>query len=457
MLADQDQSHRDFLYPNYSHPEHRWYEFGHWTKSFLWDGLVIDGIGGSLMAYLGLTGRLGDEAFEKSWASVAEILTAAVVIGVDRNDLMVQVAPVHVQRYIDGAKQTAKEAAKAFVAYDQWEKDPARASGAVAFNVGSLIGLRGAALPVKLAAPGGRAARVAHHLADSSDPVTLVNRAAARPHLPSTSDVTGRLRELSTVRAVELPDGRYALPDGTTFTADGPMPPLPPGRTAVELPDGTIKLDHHHLTPEGDVIRPDGDAQLSPDVHGGIPERADAAGKGTVGGGPAHAPRPLPELTPEARDRHWGHLEEVENRSPHLFERLQRDPDKNGGINKSSSDEARVDLDLREQGRVPDDISRPSESNLGDLYSPSTGVYYDIKGVHSDWPPFSNVRNKSLPFNGRYDPDSNGRWVEKLRDQIVERGRVVILDVRNADQAAIDDLADIVRTHGWEEYVVWYP
>ncbi len=114
-------------------------------------------------------------------------------------------------------------------------------------------------------------------------------------------------------------------------------------------------------------------------------------------------------------------------------------------------------LDLREQQRLPDDIQRPAEADRGEFYSPSTDRYYDIKGVHSDWPPFNNVRDKSQPFRGAYDPVNNGRWVNKLHEQIVMKGRIVILDLRNANQAAIDDVKAIVVKNGWGDDVIWYP
>ncbi|WP_155053799.1 hypothetical protein [Streptomyces blattellae] len=165
----------------------------------------------------------------------------------------------------------------------------------------------------------------------------------------------------------------------------------------------------------------------------------------------------MPEMTPEERAAHWQHLDEVEQRNPEDFDALQRDPDKNGGISEPSKDEGRVGLDLREQQRLPDDIQRPAEADRGEFYSPSTDRYYDIKGVHSDWPPFNNVRDKSQPFRGAYDPVNNGRWVNKLHEQIVMKGRIVILDLRNANQAAIDDVKAIVVKNGWGDDVIWYP
>ncbi|MEU5417480.1 hypothetical protein [Streptomyces clavifer] len=120
-------------------------------------------------------------------------------------------------------------------------------------------------------------------------------------------------------------------------------------------------------------------------------------------------------------------------------------------------DEARLALDMREQGTLPADIQRPPGANQGDLYSPGAGEFYDIKGVHSDWPPLNNVRDKSLPFKGAYNPADNQGWIRKLKDQIVVKGRIVILDTRNANQAAINDLEAIVKQNGWSDRVVWYP
>ncbi|WP_433670693.1 alpha/beta hydrolase [Nocardia sp. CA-136227] len=181
---------------------------------------------------------------------------------------------------------------------------------------------------------------------------------------------------------------------------------------------------------------------------------ADKGGQAPSGAVPSG---PRPEFTDGERAQHWQHLDQVEAAHPVEFDHLQRDPDKNGGISEPSKDEARVGLDLREQGRLPQDIQRPAQADRGEFYSPSAERYYDIKGVHSDWPPFNNVRDKSKPFKGAYDPAKNSRWVDKLREQIEEKDRTVIIDLRNANQVAIDDILLLVQTHGWDDNVIWYP
>ncbi|QQC89030.1 hypothetical protein [Streptomyces alfalfae] len=197
--------------------------------------------------------------------------------------------------------------------------------------------------------------------------------------------------------------------------------------------------------------------RLDVDLRGSAsPETADI-GLGKQGNESVHANGPPSELSPEQRAVHEGRLRDLAQHHSDDFEQLKQDPDHKGKVKPSEMDEARVALDLREKGKVPDDIQRPPGANQGDLYSPGTGEFYDIKGVHSDWPPLNNVRDKSLPFKGAYDPANNERWVRKLEDQIVTRQRMVILDMRNANQAAIDDVKAIVEQHGWSDRVVWYP
>ncbi|MGW2701533.1 hypothetical protein [Streptomyces sp. NPDC001340] len=229
-----------------------------------------------------------------------------------------------------------------------------------------------------------------------------------------------------------------------------------PGVSHEELT--TIRAEQHELfdkvpVPHG-VETIDLDRELAtthPTTH------EPGTGLSHIGDRSVHGNGPPVELTPAERALHNSHLHELAERYRDDFDQMKQDPDHKGKVKPSEMDEARVALDLRESAKVPSDIQRPPGADQGDLYSPSTGTFYDIKGVHSDWPPLNNVRDKSQPFKGAYDPANNERWVRKLSDQIVTRGRVVILDMRNANQAAIDDVKAIVEEHGWSDRVVWYP
>ncbi|WNF01764.1 hypothetical protein PS467_32490 [Streptomyces luomodiensis] len=249
----------------------------------------------------------------------------------------------------------------------------------------------------------------------------------------------------------------------------GPASDKAPDRKHHDSPNSSTSRDVPHSsghTETGDSRPGSGgsasgghDSDLMPDhsSEGGDTAKTPPEGDPSGASSTERVNDPPPEMTAAQRAAHWTHLEEVEKRSTGDFDHLQRDPDKNGGISEPSKDEARVGLDLREQGRLPDDIRRPVEADRGEFYSPSTGKYYDIKGVHSDWPPFNNVRDKSQSFRGAYNPANNGKWVKKLSEQIVEKRRTVIIDVRNANQAAIDDVKSIVQRNGWEDHVIWYP
>ncbi|MER5812492.1 hypothetical protein ABT143_30635, partial [Streptomyces sp. NPDC002033] len=187
------------------------------------------------------------------------------------------------------------------------------------------------------------------------------------------------------------------------------------------------------------------DSPRVPREDGGTPS------VGGDGSSPSH------ELSPDEKVALNEHHSDLEQRYADDFDELKHDPDHKGKVAPSEMDEARVALDLRERGALPADIQRPPGNNQGDLYAPGTGEFYDIKGVHSDWPPLNDARNKSMPFKNAYDPANNQRWVDTLNKQIVTRKRIVILDMRNANQAAIDDLKAIVDRHGWSDRVVWYP
>ncbi|MER6718538.1 hypothetical protein [Streptomyces halstedii] len=238
---------------------------------------------------------------------------------------------------------------------------------------------------------------------------------------------------------------------------------LPSGQEAggsAAVPDGTRRGSDVPPTGHlGDRASRSGDSgghSGAGEVPDGV--RSDSAPPVGRPAGASESPfEPAPALTPEEQAAHARHLEDIEQAYTDDFDQMKQDPDHKGKVKPSEMDEARLALDMREQGTLPGDIQRPPGANQGDLYSPGTGEFYDIKGVHSDWPPLNNVRDKSLPFKGAYNPSDNQGWIRKLQDQIANKGRIVILDTRNANQAAINDLAAIVKQNGWSDRVVWYP
>ncbi|MFC5724066.1 hypothetical protein ACFP1Z_28250 [Streptomyces gamaensis] len=479
---------------------HAW-DLGYQIKSFAWEGFAKDGFWeglkglGSLVTFDGdAWGQLGDTVAGIGHYSVSPFTSLLdLAFGEDEPD-----------PDVERQKKAARDFGKSFVAWDMWEKNPGQAAGTVVFNVLTL-GI-GAAAAGKLGEAGkaGTAAKVgatALRAGEYLDPLSASLKLGGKAlgSLPKISDVTAAIQQrvgaalgADRVHSVlELADGsKLRLEDGKFIPVDA---------------DGKVVKDAAHHEPRADQRAVSGDmpaerelarAKTGAHTHestarGGSGPVGDHSGGGSSSGAPNHGGRqpdtsapsagghsghsgehhastsngaeaeranePVPELTPEERAAHRSHLEEVEGRHPEDFDHLQRDPDDNWGIKPKTQEEARVGLDLRDQGRLPADIRRPPQRDSGEFYSASTGRYYDIKGVHSDWPPFNNVRDKSQPFKGAYNPANNGRWVNKLKEQIVGHKRIVILDIRNANQAAIDDVRSIVERNGWEDNVIWYP
>ncbi|MFD0353061.1 hypothetical protein ACFVHW_04815 [Streptomyces sp. NPDC127110] len=514
---------------------HRWYDIGHWTKSFLWDGLVMDGIVGTVRGLGTLVGVDGSAAAGQAWTGLAKLSTGiALTTNPGTAFVFWNTDAKAMPAWFRDSRNTMKETGKALVAWDEWGKNPARAAGGVTFNVLTTVFSGGVGTGAKT---GGLAKTlsIAGKTGRLIDPMTYVGQAAGKAAsltftklkigellanigkvdgaFPKVDDVVwNNLPKTDTPGAFPHPNETARLPDDALgrpqyldkvtnqlldhngrpkqdLTAipkdtDHPLTEAPtrqeatvgapthtPGGTADNMPhnshteaggstgghrtiDTTPTGGGHGDTPStgghGDGPRTGGGG------HGDNPtvphQQGDTAPANSVGlSAPSHA------LSPDERVALDSHLSDVERRYTEDFDELKHDPDHKGQVAPSEMDEARVALDLRERGLLPDDVQRPPGSNQGDLYSPGSGVFYDIKGVHSDWPPFNTQRDKSAPFPNAYDPKNNQIWVNTLTKQIVKRQRTVILDTRNANQAAIDDLKAIVEKHGWSDRVVWYP
>jgi hypothetical protein len=126
-------------------------------------------------------------------------------------------------------------------------------------------------------------------------------------------------------------------------------------------------------------------------------------------------------------------------------------------MSTSSADAARVVLDLRATGRLPADITRPEARGNGDFVSPALAATFDIVSIHSDWPPGVDRALAGRPYPRAYGTGAGRVTVRQIGALIEQRGHVVVLDTRNADQAAIDDLHDQVLVAGWADRVLYYP
>lgn len=238
--------------------KHHWYEVGHWVKSFVWDGICVDGIWGTLKGLGGLVGLQGGEVFKQSWKGLGQLATGLGMMsagGALAYNLMPNGA---VKDWMSQSMNTTKEVGKSLVAWDEWGKNPGRAAGLTVFNVVTTVCTGGAGAASKLG-KAGEVASTAGKVARVVDPMTYVSKGvgAGLAKLPKVSEVTAGLKDLTAVKGGQFPDGSLHTPDGSLHV--GEAPDLPPGKSAVELPDGSVQLPGGgHMAPDGTLHHPDG-------------------------------------------------------------------------------------------------------------------------------------------------------------------------------------------------------
>lgn len=216
-------------------PEERdrpWYEdIGHGAVSF-GKGVVIDGAWGTVKALGTMVNPWADD-FGASWKGLG-MLGLALVPGA-----LVVNSQMSLFGLEQGALQnTLVQAGKGLVAWDMWGEDPARAAGAVGFNVLATLGTGGAgaaltgtgraATVTRTAAQASRAAvaRGVAHLPRLDGVKIAISQVSVRfAHPYNAADdlfSPGQVDTRSRVSLAVAPDGRTA-PSGSTgdLTADG--------------------------------------------------------------------------------------------------------------------------------------------------------------------------------------------------------------------------------------------
>ncbi|QDI70987.1 hypothetical protein CD934_21560 [Streptomyces calvus] len=225
---------------------------GHQVMEF-GKGFVVDGVWGTIRGLGTLVGVDGWDAAGEAWKGLGKLatgvlITAVPVVGVAYWQMPEDKLP----SYLRDSRNTVKEAGKALVAWDQWGENPARAGGAVTFNVLTTVFTGGAGA----AAKGGSVARTVGALGKTArlvDPMTYLGKAAKF----GTVKVTDLFAGLRGVHAGAYDDilagTRRVQPDGSVVRVADDMPVV--RDNVVEWPDGTrLNLD------DGSVVRADGTA-----------------------------------------------------------------------------------------------------------------------------------------------------------------------------------------------------
>ncbi|MFB6814546.1 hypothetical protein ACFCV8_08365 [Streptomyces sp. NPDC056347] len=239
-------------------------------------GFVVDGVWGTIKGLGTLVGFDGWDATKQAWTGLAKLatgVTLAITPGV--NALFWAMPDDKLPSWVRDSRTAMKETGKALVAWDQWGSNPARAAGAVTFNVVTTVftgGTGGAAAGAGKAGMAAKALSFAGKAGRVVDPMTYVFKGAGAG-LTKINDVMNGLKGLGRLEVPKIDvDGAIALPEGTIHLPDGVIhlpsgSPVPDG--AIKLPDGDIRL------PEGTTTLPPGTVKLPVD---GPPQFMDLKG-----------------------------------------------------------------------------------------------------------------------------------------------------------------------------------
>ncbi|MCX5377629.1 hypothetical protein [Streptomyces sp. NBC_00091] len=213
---------------------HRWYEIGHWAKSFVWDGLIVDGIWGTIRGLGTLVGVDGWDKAGQAWVGLAKLATGLAITTIPGVGTAFWMADdKQLPGWLRDSRTAMKETGKALVAWDEWGKNPARAAGAVTFNVLTTVFTGGAGTAAK-AGSVAKVISVAGKAGRLIDPITYIGKAGSLAKL-KIGDLFANLGKV---------DGAFPKLDDVVWKdlpkADAPGVKFPHPDDTVRLPDDAL-------------------------------------------------------------------------------------------------------------------------------------------------------------------------------------------------------------------------
>ncbi|MFF9264592.1 ADP-ribosyltransferase [Streptomyces longwoodensis] len=257
--------------------KHHWYEVGHWVKSFVWDGLIVDGVWGTIKGLGTLVGFGGWDAMGQAWKGLAQLATGLALASIPGVGTAFWLVPDDkLPSWIRDSRTAMKETGKALVAWDEWGKNPGRAAGAVTFNVLTTVftgGAGGAAAGAGKAGAVAKVLSVAGKAGKVIDPMTYIAKGAGAG-LSKIGDIAKGLKGIGKIEVPTLPDGSVHLPDGRLLEPSGNL--VSPDGTIDTTPVPHETAPASHQTPSG---LPEHWTIQTPDTpaYAGVPHTADNA------------------------------------------------------------------------------------------------------------------------------------------------------------------------------------
>jgi len=192
------------------------------VASFVWDGVIVGGIWGTVtglgtlvLGYNPATGEwFSGDAYGAAWSNLGMLGVGIATAG--PAGLLLSQAPGPVGDFVRGGQEALVNAGKGLIAYDQWGEDPWAAAGTATFNIASILVPAGAAVgAVKTGAGTASAAiRATAAAIDIVDPAALAVRGAGalgRVAVPAVSDLLRGLDLSALDTTIDIPPVR--VPD----------------------------------------------------------------------------------------------------------------------------------------------------------------------------------------------------------------------------------------------------
>ncbi|MFD1659418.1 hypothetical protein ACFSL4_14680 [Streptomyces caeni] len=214
-----------------------WYRLDEHAWNFA-KGFFVDGVWGTIRGLGTLVGVDGWDAAGQAWKGLGQLLTG-VALTVVAPAAYWTASDDELPSWLRDSRRAVKETAKALTAWDEWDKNPSRAAGAVTFNVLTTVFTGGAGTAAKT---GGiaKAISLAGKAGRVVDPLTYVAKAAGFG-LTRVGDVMASLKAVTKGTYVELAGRTYEIADQPLAATD-----LPAGLT----PENSVRLE----TPKGEVV-----------------------------------------------------------------------------------------------------------------------------------------------------------------------------------------------------------
>jgi hypothetical protein len=224
--------------------------------SFVWDGVIVGGIWGTVEGLgtltLGYNPQTGEwfsgDAYAAAWSNLGKLAVGLAVTSPLTTPLIAAM-PGPAGNFLRDCQMTVVNAGKGLLAWDKWKDDPAAAAGEATFNVASILVPVGAATaPVRTSASTAAAAiRTAAKIIDVVDPTSALIRvgsAGARIAVPTIADLA-RSVDLSRLDLGQLDAaGKIDIPEMPKIDAPKiEVPSVAKGDMTLDTPNTASTAD----------------------------------------------------------------------------------------------------------------------------------------------------------------------------------------------------------------------